>query len=286
MKFSKRLRSLSTHIEEVLPEWEGMFLSYKDLKKQLKVVYPKEGETSRPNKRQRVDQETEGQAGDSSAVAPVDFETVLAAEEAPDVTDFETLLGKEIEKFNGFFMDKEEEYVIRLKVLKERVADANDSCEKLMKVGREIVDLHGEMVLLENYSALNYTGLVKILKKYDKCSGALLRLPFIQKVLEEPFFNTDVLKQLMRECETLLRDNLKKAITENNEERPLKVPEELAEIEHVGNMYLNLTHSALQTLEEIRSGSSTVSVFSLPPLHRTDMDEVWKKSQVVEQAAK
>nr|GMD42825.1 SPX domain-containing protein 1-like [Ipomoea batatas] len=260
MKFSKRLRSLSTHIEEVLPEWEGMFLSYKDLKKQLKVVYPKEGETSRPNKRQRVDQETEGQAGDSSAVAPVDFETVLAAEEAPDVTDFETLLGKEIEKFNGFFMDKEEEYVIRLKVLKERVADANDSCEKLMKVGREIVDLHGEMVLLENYSAI--------------------------QVLEEPFFNTDVLKQLMRECETLLRDNLKKAITENNEERPLKVPEELAEIEHVGNMYLNLTHSALQTLEEIRSGSSTVSVFSLPPLHRTDMDEAWKKSQVVEQAAK
>ncbi|XP_019174011.1 PREDICTED: SPX domain-containing protein 1-like [Ipomoea nil] len=276
MKFSKRLRSLSSRIEEVLPEWEGMFLSYKDLKKQLKVVYPKEGETSRPNKRQRLDQETEGQGVDSSA----------GAEAPPDVTDFETLLGKEIEKFNGFFMDKEEEYVIRLKVLKERVADSNDSCEKLMKVGREIVDLHGEMVLLENYSALNYTGLVKILKKYDKCSGALLRLPFIQKVLEEPFFNTDVLKQLMRECETLLRDNLKKAITENNEERPLKVPEELAEIENVGNMYLNLTNSALQTLEEIRSGSSTVSAFSLPPLHRTDMDEAWKKSQVVEQAAK
>lgn len=132
---------------------------------------------------------------------------------------------------------------------------------------------------------LLYAGLIKILKKYDKCSGALLRLPFIQKVLEEPFFNTDVLKQLVRECETLLRDNLKKAITEN-EERPLKVPEELAEIEHVGNMYLNLTNSALKTLEEIRSGSSTVSMFSLPPLHRSDMDEVWKKSQVVEQAAK
>lgn len=277
MKFSKRLRSLSANIEEVLPEWEGMFLSYKDLKKQLKMIYPKEGENCRPNKRQRLDQKTDG--GDSPAAAPVE----------KDVTDFDALLGKEIEKFNGFFMDKEEEYVIRLKVLKERVADANDSNEKLMKVGREIVDLHGEMVLLENYSALNYTGLVKILKKYDKCSGALLRLPFIQKVLEEPFFNTDVLKQLVRECETLLRDNLKKEAktTENNEEKmPLKVPEELAEIENVGNMYLNLTNSALQTLEEIRSGSSTVSVFSLPPLQRNDMDEVWKKSQVVEQAAK
>lgn len=27
-----------------------------------------------------------------------------------------------------------------------------------MKVSKEIVDFHGEMVLLENYSALNYTG--------------------------------------------------------------------------------------------------------------------------------
>lgn len=147
MKFSKRLRTLSTHIEKVLPEWEGMFLSYKDLKKQLKVVYPKEGENSRPNKRRRLDQETDG--GDSSAGAEeeekVAKETILVGESsrpdkqqgldqkteggdslageeevvAPvvkDVMDFEILLGKEIEKFNGFFMDKEEEYVIRLKV--------------------------------------------------------------------------------------------------------------------------------------------------------------------------
>ncbi|CDP21989.1 unnamed protein product [Coffea canephora] len=28
-----------------------------------------------------------------------------------------------------------------------------------MNVGRQIVDFHGEMVLLENYSALNYTGI-------------------------------------------------------------------------------------------------------------------------------
>lgn len=27
-----------------------------------------------------------------------------------------------------------------------------------MKVGRKLVDFHGEMILLENYSALNYTG--------------------------------------------------------------------------------------------------------------------------------
>ena len=32
------------------------------------------------------------------------------------------------------------------------------SVEELLRVRKEIVDFHGEMVLLENYSALNYTG--------------------------------------------------------------------------------------------------------------------------------
>lgn len=30
--------------------------------------------------------------------------------------------------------------------------------EELTQIRKEIVDFHGEMVLLENYSALNYTG--------------------------------------------------------------------------------------------------------------------------------
>lgn len=33
------------------------------------------------------------------------------------------------------------------------------SNEEVNRLGRDIVDLHGEMVLLENYSALNYTGI-------------------------------------------------------------------------------------------------------------------------------
>ncbi|KAL6322970.1 hypothetical protein AAG906_022873 [Vitis piasezkii] len=52
------------------------------------------------------------------------------------------------------------------------------------KIRKDMVDFHGEMVLLENYSNINYTGLAKILKKYDKRTGGLLRLPFIQKALQ------------------------------------------------------------------------------------------------------
>lgn len=40
-------------------------------------------------------------------------------------------------------------------------------------------------VLLENYSNLNYTGLVKILKKHDKRTGLFLRHPFITTVLRQ-----------------------------------------------------------------------------------------------------
>lgn len=38
------------------------------------------------------------------------------------------------------------------------MAKSKDLSEELIKIRREIVDFHGEMVLLENYSALNYTG--------------------------------------------------------------------------------------------------------------------------------
>lgn len=47
-----------------------------------------------------------------------------------------------------------------LQLLQDKVDRAMDySDAELMSLGREIVDFHGEMVLLENYSALNYTGM-------------------------------------------------------------------------------------------------------------------------------
>ncbi|KAM0869762.1 hypothetical protein ACQ4PT_040463 [Festuca glaucescens] len=50
---------------------------------------------------------------------------------------------------------------------------------------------------------IRYLGLVKILK-YDKRTRALVRLPFIQNMLLQPFFTTDLLYQLVKECEAML----------------------------------------------------------------------------------
>ena len=101
MKFGK---SLSNQIEETLPEWRDKFLSYKELKKKLKLIEPKSG-GERPSKRARLD------SGDAAEIGAGDG---MSKEEI----DFETLLEDELEKFNSFFVEKEEEYIIRLKVLK------------------------------------------------------------------------------------------------------------------------------------------------------------------------
>lgn len=48
--------------------------------------------------------------------------------------------------------------MVGMQELQDGIAKAKDSSEELIEVGREVVDFHGEMILLENYSALNYTG--------------------------------------------------------------------------------------------------------------------------------
>ncbi|KAI3670947.1 hypothetical protein L1987_87592 [Smallanthus sonchifolius] len=303
MKFGK---SLSNQIEQTLPEWRDKFLSYKELKKRLKLINPqgKSGDVcNREAKRPRF-----------SGAGPGDWTVVdggvggMSKEEV----DFVDLLEKEIEKFNFFFVEKEEEYIIKLKELQDNMAKAKDSNEEMIKIRKEMVDFHGEMVLLENYSALNYTGIVKILKKYDKRTGALIRLPYIQKVLQQPFFTTDLVYKLVKECEALLdrlfpltepsvdvssvdgtggahtSTTMLAPSTSNCGETTTEAlgVKEFAELEFMKSLYTKSTISALRVLKEIRSRSSTVSVFSLPPMQVNVLEDSWNKFPVLEQLAK
>lgn len=149
---------------------------------------------------------------------------------------------------------------------------------------------------------------MKILKKYDKRTGALIRLPFIQKVLQQPFFTTDLLYKLVKECETML-DRLfpTNEPSVSGEDGPTHLTPDpksssippspsitnvtegvpgLEEIENIESMYMKSTVAALRSLKEIRSKSSTVSVFSLPPLQSNVLEENWNKVPVLEQTAK
>ncbi|KAL3516928.1 hypothetical protein ACH5RR_023830 [Cinchona calisaya] len=250
MKFGKRLKQ---QIQETLPGWRDKFLSYKDLKKLVRSI---------------------------SSTPPISSGSL---EYGKSESEFVYLLNNEIEKFNAFFVEQEEDFIIRHKELQQRIQrmiaksrpqpSETDYKEEMRKIRKDIVDFHGEMVLLMNYSNVNYTGLAKILKKYDKRTGGLLRSPFIQKVLQQPFFTTDPISKLIKECETAI-DILFPAAQENNRGSTTDVHQgERAEtITVAGEGIFRNTVAALLAMQEIRRGSSTYSHFSLPPLNLQDSD--------------
>ncbi|KAI4338800.1 hypothetical protein MLD38_023812 [Melastoma candidum] len=248
MKFGKWLKQ---QIQETLPDWRENFLSYKDLKKLVRLI------SSGPMIR----------VGATSSKAPGKAEA-----------EFVYLLNGEIEKFNGFFMEKEEDFIIRHKELKRRIQTViekwgengtHPSAEiykhEMTKIRKDIVNFHGEMVLLINYSNINYTGLAKILKKYDKRTGGLLRSPFIQEVLRQPFFTTDLVSKLAKEIEATIDAVFPLRKPESTSTAVTRVP--VAE----EGIFRN-TVAALMSMQEMRKGSSTVSHFSLPPLNLPDSD--------------
>ena len=108
---------------------------------------------------------------------------------------------------------------------------------------------------------LTCVGLAKILKKYDKRTGALLRLPFIQNILEQPFFTTDLISKLVKECERTIDAVF---LVEGKEERKREVKEAITV---AGEGIFRNTVAALLTMQEIRRGSSTYSRYSLPPIN-------------------
>lgn len=86
---------MSNQIEDTIPEWRDKFLSYKELKKRLKLI---DAAAVRPAKRLRLS----GGGGTTE-----------------EEEDFLKLLEAELDKFNGFFVEKEEEYIIRQKVIEK-----------------------------------------------------------------------------------------------------------------------------------------------------------------------
>ncbi|XP_021748341.1 SPX domain-containing protein 3-like [Chenopodium quinoa] len=250
MKFGKRLKQ---QIQETLPEWRDKFLSYKELKKLVRLI--------------------------STTTIPPGGD--MLPEYGKPESEFVLLLNNQIDKFNTFFMEKEEDFIIRHKELQQRIhrvqntwgpkgSHPSELCykEELGMIRKHIVNFHGEMVLLINYSNINYTGLAKILKKYDKRTGSLLRLPFIQKVLEQPFFTTDLISKLIKELEATIEATFPRGVDhEEHVEDSKRKRENNYELLVVGEGIFRNTVAALLTMQDIRRGSSTISHFSLPPLN-------------------
>lgn len=95
MQFRKLLNKL---IDEMMPDWRDKFLSYKDLKKQLKRVYSRDG---RCNKRMKLS------TGDD----------IEPAVDEKAVADFVKLCQEQTDKLNDFVLEKQEWYIIKLEVI-------------------------------------------------------------------------------------------------------------------------------------------------------------------------
>ncbi|GFP94974.1 spx domain-containing protein 3 [Phtheirospermum japonicum] len=238
MKFGKRLKH---QIEQSLPEWRDKFLSYKELKKLVKSI------STTPTM----------SYGSSDYVK----------------AEFICLLNIEIEKFNSFVMEQEEDFIIRHKELQERIEDviqkwgANGTQPSELEYKEEMAKIRKHIV--------NFHGLAKILKKYDKRTGGVLRLPFIQKVMQQPFFTTDLISKLVKECETTID-----TVLPPSEAAVLFHAERTAAVRPAGEGIFRNTVAALRTMQEMRRGSSTYGQFSLPPLNLPDF-EVIESLQVV-----
>ncbi|XP_022133849.1 SPX domain-containing protein 4 [Momordica charantia] len=223
MKFGKEFK---THLEQTLPEWRDKFLCYKPLKKLIKH-YPNLPSTPAPiptnHSLNFLLPPLQGRVLFDDSVAAASLESVrghceTGAGSLADLQDwFVRILNEELEKLNDFYVDKEEEFVIRFQELKQRIdhvkekssregvfTSENEFSEEMMNIRKDFVAIHGGMVLLKNYSSLNFAGLIKILKKYDKRTGELLRLPYMQLVVRQPFFTTELLTSLVHQCEANL----------------------------------------------------------------------------------
>lgn len=97
MKFGKEFK---THLEETIPEWRDKFLCYKPLKKLLKHHLPSATNNNNNN------------------TVPITLH-LLQQPPSPQLVQawFVRILNEELEKFNDFYVDKEEEFVIRFQVL-------------------------------------------------------------------------------------------------------------------------------------------------------------------------
>eukprot|EP00184_Porphyridium_aerugineum_P006945 CAMPEP_0184694460 /NCGR_PEP_ID=MMETSP0313-20130426/2413_1 /TAXON_ID=2792 /ORGANISM="Porphyridium aerugineum, Strain SAG 1380-2" /LENGTH=566 /DNA_ID=CAMNT_0027152755 /DNA_START=327 /DNA_END=2027 /DNA_ORIENTATION=- len=122
---------------------------------------------------------------------------------------FLNVLKKEVTKVNDFFLDKEEDFIIRYEFLTSEVSQA--LMEKRLdrtaslSLKRKLVDMHGELVLLENFAHVNYIGFRKILKKHDKKTGMNIQHTYLNAVLVTPFFQSKTLPKLLDGTEAQLR---------------------------------------------------------------------------------
>ncbi|KAL1527148.1 hypothetical protein AB1Y20_015830 [Prymnesium parvum] len=177
MKFGKLYRAT---IDARMPQWDAHMVHYKNLKR-------------------AIQQALEARAADPSRPA----EQLLE--------HFTQLLDVEVARVNDFYMDRIEEGVIILTALQQQgevilattaARSGVSLAEQRHKCKQSLVTFHLNLLILQNFVALNFMAIAKILKKWDKRTQLPLRTEYIGAIVELPFYQCQSLGQLVEGVES------------------------------------------------------------------------------------
>ncbi|GLJ40795.1 hypothetical protein SUGI_0843810 [Cryptomeria japonica] len=202
MKFGKWFEFL---LQQILSEWRDHYMSYSFLKKRIKIIEAVKNDLIEGDSNQKID-----------------FLNKCEVE-------FINLLNVELDKINKFMEEKRKDCHIRLQALKERIEKVKngytqamvlytDGREEVVLLGKDLVNLHGELVLLENYSVWNFTGLLKIVKKYNKRIGAFKGEQYIPWEKFQLLSSNQSIFKILNECESIMQCFLYVSFFGNNED--------------------------------------------------------------------
>lgn len=202
MKFGKTIRAA---VDCSYPEWQPKFMSYKELKKR---IHPRDSST--PDNESRDDDTLSKENLNKHSTTKQSSSSELLPGTTPEHAQFLTQLKHEVEKVNDFFLEKEEDYIIEHGQLSARVKELMEpgsaTRAEVNRLRKRLIDFHAQLVILEHYSTVNYTGFRKILKKHDKKTGTKLRETYLRNVTITPFFLSDTVRNMLLDTERQLQE--------------------------------------------------------------------------------
>ncbi|KAJ1567512.1 phosphate system positive regulatory protein pho81 [Cladochytrium tenue] len=201
MKFGKFLQSQQT-------EWGGSHhINYKALKKVINAV---EALTPAPSVAGTAASATTVVPSSSTVAASADRRRFSQDAHASTQARFQALktefffkLERELEKVNAFYVQKEQEFKVRLRSLldKKRILQARGTSQRnsasFENIREAFLQFQQDLAKLQNFVEINATGFRKILKKWDKRAKSTTKEFYLTRQVDiQPVFNKEVLAEL------------------------------------------------------------------------------------------
>ncbi|CAG8503704.1 1107_t:CDS:2 [Acaulospora colombiana] len=189
MKFGKQILNQQT------TEWASYYINYKALKKIINSLQNHERSLT-PNPITIGTSRT----SNSDLVQADNYPEFLQQQKA----NFFFKLERELEKVNAFYLQKEDEFKVRLRTLndKKRILLGNERrpsavSTSLITLKEAFQKFQQDLNKLQQFVEINTTGFSKILKKWDKRSKSRTKELYLAgQVKIQPFFNREVIADL------------------------------------------------------------------------------------------